>query len=326
MTDDENPNLADPAILDEQTTEILRRLEADPFLDLDMNPAEMRIAFDRFYAGIPIPFDPIASVEDRMIGGPAGNIAIRIYTPFSETGTNQAAVLFLHGGGMMMGSLDAYDTLCRRLAAKSSAIIVSSSYRLAPEAKFPAAVEDALAAFEWLKMHGHEIGADTTKLAVAGESGGGNLAAVVAMHEARSKNGALKLQVLINPAVGASADVSSMQRFARGFFFEPEVLEWFLSQYLEDPAEVNDERASPVLSTDFSGLPSTQIVYAGCDILRDHIENYANHLRAAGVDVEQSCYENTIHGFTVMAGIIDVGRDALDKCAEAIRQKFYSQG
>lgn len=312
---------ADPSILDPETRAIVERLTQDPFLDPSLPPARMRAAFDAFYAANPVPAGQLANVRDMAIDGPSGAIGLRIYTPIA-TDAPTPIILFFHGGGMVMGSIEAYDGVCRRLAQKSGAILVSASYRLAPECKFPAAADDAWAALQWVSGNAASLGGDPDRLVVAGESGGGNLAAGCALR-ARDEGGpAIAYQVLINPAVGTLGNSKSMRRYARGFFFEPEALDWIYSVYLEHPDDEKEFRVSPILASRFDGLPPAFIVVAGCDILRDDIERYADFLRQAGVPVEQSCYETTIHGFTVMAGSINAGLSALDECAAHIRAHF----
>ena len=308
-------------VLDEQTRDMIALIEADPFLDPEtMTPAEMREAFDRFYARLGFPELEIDRAEDIRIPGPGGSLAARSYYPAGASEGLKPVLVFFHGGGMMMGSLNAYDGLCRRLAHRSGCIVVSATYRLAPEHKFPAAVEDALATVRWVHDHATRLGADASRLAVGGESGGGNLAAVVAQQLRGAGDPRIVFQLLINPAVGTSRQSNSMKRYARGFFFEPEALDWFYSQYLNEPGERTDVRASPALATDLSDLAPAFIAIAGCDILRDDIEDYARRLEGAGVPVEARVYERTIHGFTVMGAKIDAGVRAIDDCGSALRR------
>lgn len=312
---------ADPSILDAETRNVLERLSRDPFLDPSMPPEQMRAAFDSFYANNPVPAGPISSARDVAIDGPGGTIALRIYTPLTLD-ARTPIILFFHGGAMVMGSIEAYDGVCRRLVEKSGSILVSASYRLAPEHKFPAAPDDAWAALQWVSKHAVSLGGDPDRLVVAGESGGGNLATGCALR-ARDEGGpAIAYQVLINPAVGTLGNSKSMQRYARGFFFEPEALDWIYSVYLGHPDDAANFLVSPILSSRFDSLPPAFIVIAGCDILRDDIERYADLLTQSGVAVEQSCYETTIHGFTVMAGSVSAGLSALDECAARIRVHF----
>ncbi|QNA85443.1 alpha/beta hydrolase [Sphingomonas sp. So64.6b] len=314
--------LADHSLLDAQTVDILMRLERDPFLDPTMAPSDMRAAFDAFYASLPIAAPPIGAADDVTIDGPAGPIALRIYRPRTAVGEKPPVILFIHGGGAMMGGLASYDGVCRRLTAKSGAMLISATYRLAPEHKFPAATDDIWAVFNWVCANAAALGGDVERLVVMGESGGGGLAAGCAQRARDEGQTSIALQVLINPALGMLGSSKSMARYARGFFFEPEALEWIYSQYLENSTDITNPLVSPILAPDLAGLPPTFIITAGHDILRDDIEAYAARLADAGVRVEISCYETTIHGFTVMAGAIDAGLDALDECAEKIRARF----
>ncbi|MGY4395519.1 acetyl esterase [Sphingomonas sp. UYAg733] len=321
MTDnhDDHAGIADRSMLDAQTIAILARLEESPFLDPAMTPLEMRAAFDAFYSGLPIPSGPIASADDMMIDGPAGPLALRIYTPEGRPGAARPLVAFYHGGGAMMGGIESYDGVCRRLCAQSGAIIAATTYRLAPEHKFPAATDDAWATLNWIADNALALGADPDKLVIMGESGGGGLAAGCAIRARDSGGPQITLQILVNPALGTLGASRSMKRYSRGFFFEPEALDWIYSQYLGDPNDLSDPLVSPILVPDVADLPTTFLVIAGHDILRDDIVGFAERLSAAGVAVATRCYDTTIHGFTVMAGAIDAGLNALDACAERIR-------
>ncbi len=310
---------AGSSLLDDQTKEILEMLERDPFLDIEKPPVEMRKAFDTFYAKIGYPSLEVAQVEDKDIPGAAGSIVVRIYHPIGSVGETTPVLVFFFGGGMVMGSIDAYDGLCRRLCAKSGCIIVSGSYRLSPENKFPAAVEDAVAVFNWAYDNAQSYGGDQTRIAVGGESGGGNLAAVLTQTMRNDPQRHITFQLLINPAIGTRGDTASMKEYASGYFFEPDALDWIYEQYLDDDTNVENPRVSPLFAESFEGLPEAFIVIAGCDILRDDIVEYAEKLKQAGVAVETSTYEGTIHGFTVMAGIVDAGALAIDECAQKMK-------
>jgi acetyl esterase/lipase len=306
-------------LLDPQTRVVVEMLERDPFLDPEMAPPQMRKAFDEFYAKIEFPALDVANVNNIDVPGDTGPIAIRVYKPQSANDLPKPILVFIHGGAMMMGSLDSYDSLCRRLANKSDCIIVSTSYRLSPEHKFPCAVEDVLTVFKWAHKNAASLGGDQERLAIGGESGGGYLAAVVTQLLRDDANISIAFQLLINPAIGRRANSKSMEKYATGFFFEPEALDWIYSQYLNDMSELSDPMVSPILASSFENLPPAFIVVAGCDILRDDIELYAQLLKEAGVSVETSTYENTIHGFTVMGGAIDAGVRAIDESAAKLR-------
>ncbi|HYH98165.1 alpha/beta hydrolase [Hyalangium sp.] len=300
--------------VDPQTREMLKRVAADPFLDpVNMSPAQMRKAFDAFYAKVDIAPVEVA-VTNTAFKGPAGDVPVRIYHPGPQGAAALPVVLFYKGGGLVMGSLDSYDAICRRLARASGAIVVSVAYRQPPEHRSPAATDDCYAALVWAREHAGSFGGDPKRLAVAGDSGGGMLAAVVT-HMARDQGGPpIAFQLLIYPAVGTRGGSRSMSLFARGYWFEPEALDWLYSLYAANAADVQSPRVSPILREDLSGLPPAYVVSANFDIIRDDVEHYARLLREAGVPVELRRYETTIHGFFNMGGVIDFVGPAIDEC------------
>ncbi|HUA36610.1 MAG TPA: alpha/beta hydrolase [Candidatus Binataceae bacterium] len=307
------------ARLDDQSRAILDKIAQDPFLDPAMPLERLRANFAAFHRSVELPRVELDKVENRAIAGPRGDIAIRIYRAKSAVTAPRPLLVYYHGGGMIFGNLDTHDAICRRLAEQSAAIVVAVDYALAPENRFPAAVDDAYAALLWAYDNGASVGGDPARLAVGGDSAGGNLAAVVAQL-ARDRNGPpLRFQLLIYPAVGMKGESQSMEEFAQGYFFERAALDWFFDQYLVDRSQIGDPRVSPILSCDFSRLPPAFMVTAGFDILRDDGEAYIQLLRDAGVAAEHHRYETTIHGFISMAGAIDAGQTAIDECAEKLR-------
>jgi acetyl esterase len=312
-----------PSELDDQTRQMIEMIEADPFLDpVNMTPAQMRKAFDEFYLRLGYPTLPVLSVTDVSADGPNGEIRAKVYMPFSAYDQPLPMVVFLHGGGMMMGSIEAYDGLCRRLASASGCIIASSSYSLSPEKKFPCALQDADFIVRWFHDRAAQFGADQSNFAIAGESGGGNLAAAITHRFRNAGIDIVKYQVLINPAVGVSGKTPSMEAYAKGYFFEPESLDWMYAQYLPDMSMIKNPEVSPLFSPSFEDLPPAFIVIAGCDILRSDIETYCDKLVAAGVPTATSLYDNTIHGFTCMAQKIDKGAEAIDECGKRLKDFF----
>jgi acetyl esterase len=298
---------------DPQTREMLKRFVAEPFLDPSMTPEQMRKAFDAFYAKVDLAPADVA-VTNTAFKGPAGDIRVRIYHPGPQGAAALPVVLFYKGGGLVMGSLDSYDAICRRLSRASGAIVVSVSYRQPPEHRAPAASDDCYAALVWAHENAASFGGDPKRLAVAGDSGGGMLAAVVT-HMARDQGGPpLAFQLLLYPAVGTRGGSESMKLFARGYWFEPEALDWLYSLYATSEVGVQDPRVSPILRKDFSGLPPAYVVSANFDIIRDDVEHYARLLAQAGVPVELRRYETTIHGFFNMGGALDFVGAAIDEC------------
>lgn len=301
--------------IDAQTVRMLDRLYANPLLDPGrMTPPEMRVAFDAFYADVGIP--PCdAEAHDEEIPAPGRPVRLRVYRPPSSAGRLPIVVFYL-GGGLVMGSLDSYDGLCRRLCKASGAVVISTSYRQPPEYPFPAAADDSYAALVWAHRHAEALGGDAGRIAVAGESGGGMLAAVVS-HTALDLGGPpIAFQLLIYPAVGRSPGSRSMVEFAQGYWFEPGQLDWLYGIYAQghDP---NDPRISPLFRENFRELPPAHITVAEYDILRDDILAYAAKLSAAGSAVEVVSYP-TIHGFTCMGKVIDMAAEALDAGGQAI--------
>jgi acetyl esterase len=245
----------------------------------------------------------LQSVEDIEIPGPAGVLPVRLYRPCPG---RLQPVLFLHGGGFVIGR-DGYDAPLRELALASDCLIASPECRLAPEHPFPAAVDDALAAARWLAAAAPARGASPAPPAVAGDSSGGNLAAIVA-HERTRAGVPPSFQVLIYPMLDATASSASYEEFAEGYGFSSEKSRWYFDQYLPPGVDRRALRVSPLFDRDVGGLPPTLIVTAACDPLRDDGEHHATALREAGVPVELRRYPGMIHGFFQMTGALEGSR------------------
>jgi acetyl esterase len=268
----------------------------------------------------------VENVEDRRIAGGSGDFVVRIYTPRRVTGRETLPVLVhFHGGGWAAGDIDSHDAVARYYAAGADAIVVSVDYRRPPEHKFPTAVDDAYAAVEWAAAHGPEVGGDAGRVAVIGDSAGGNLAAVVCQLAKQRRGPRIAYQVLMYPSVDLrdpmdAPSYPSRGRFGGGdYFLSTREMEWFRSLYLSGVSEADDPRASPIASPDLSGLPPALIVAAGCDVLRDEGKVYADRLAAAGVPVEYRCFDGTIHAFMSFAGAIPIGLEALSFVASRLR-------
>ncbi len=262
-------------------------------------PEQAREAFRSLAVGARPPgaVVPVGGVEDLVVPGPAGDLAARAYRPDADKPV--PTVVLFHGGGWVIGDLDTHDNLARSLCRDCEAVVVSVDYRLAPEAPFPAAVQDAVAAVRWVGEHLADLGGDD-RLAVAGDSAGGNLAAVVAQQLRDSGGPALAAQLLVYPATDVLGDYGSRTENAEGYFLDLPTMGWFLQQYAADPAAHTDPRLSPLHAESLAGLPPAVVVTAEYDPLRDEGAAYADALRAAGVEVDYRCFDGMIHGFMDM--------------------------
>ena len=264
------------------------------------------------------PEEPVAQVETRVLPGPV-SIPVRVYRP--SAAQDLPALVYLHGGGFVICSLDTHDRTCRMLANASGCVVVSVDYRLAPEHKFPAAAEDAYSATRYVAGHASEFGIDSTRIAVGGDSAGGTLATVVAMM-ARDRGGpALKFQLLIYPATDFTEHATQSERdYSHGYFLDEELMDWFADHYFATEADRHSPYGSPSKASDVRGLPPAMIITGECDPLCDQGEAYAEKLRSAGVPVVLKRYEGMIHPFVALAGIVDDGRRAISESAVAVRQ------
>jgi acetyl esterase len=243
----------------------------------------------------------VAELRDLEAPGPRGAIRMRLYRGLGTTaGSALAGLVYFHGGGWTIGDLDSHDVICRQIANAAGCAVVSVDYALAPEHKFPAGVDDAVAATAWVAQHAADLGVDAARLAVGGDSGGGNLAAVVAL-DARNRGGPrLGLQVLVYPATDMSLRHDSHRRYGEGLFLTHSLIVWFREHYLRTPADREDWRASPALARDFRNLPPAVVITAGFDPLVDEGEEYAQKLIAAGVPVTVRRFPGQIHAFFTM--------------------------
>jgi acetyl esterase len=267
------------------------------------------------------PAPALPRVEDIGIPGPAGEIPARVYAP-SAGGVPLPTVTYFHGGGWVQGDLETHHGLCARLAKHAGALVVAVDYRLAPEHKFPAAVEDCLAAYRWVRARGRDIGADPARVAVAGDSAGGNLSAVVSQLAASGAGPVPACQVLIYPAVDFALDTDSHRDLADGHVIPRDRIAWYTEQYLRSPADQADLRASPLRAPSLAGQPPSLIVTAGFDPLRDEGRAYADRLREAGVDVVYREYPGQIHAFVSLTKAIPQGMACTREIAEYLRQRL----
>ena len=280
-----------------------------------MTGAEARAAIRSRFVANPNP-EPVADVADHQVDVGGGSIAIRVYRP--ESGEPLPILVYAHGGGFVFCDLDSHDGLCRNLANLLPAVVISVGYRLAPEYQWPTAAEDVFAVTQWAATHATELGGDAARVAVGGDSAGGNLAAVTTVM-ARDRGGpAIAAQLLLYPVIAADFDTESYRRFGRGYYNPRPALQWYWDQYVPDAADRRHPYASP-LQADLAGLPAAVLVLAGHDPLRDEGIAYADALAAAGVPVTRCAFEGGIHGFMTMP-MLDVAHQARREAARSLAE------
>jgi acetyl esterase len=300
----------------------VRRINRPPFYK--MTVAEARVAYVAATEVLELPRARLARVEDFHIPAADGTpLPARLYAdpgPAAASAGPPPVLLYLHGGGFTIGNFDTHDSLCRQLAVRSGAAVVALQYRLAPEHRFPHAVHDAWTAMQWLARHGCTLGLDGTRLAVGGDSAGGTLAAVCAIH-ARDTGLALRLQLLITPGTAALADSASHRRFASGYLLEAEGIEWFFNHYI-DATQRGDWRFAPLNADSVDGVAPACVLLAECDPLVDEGVAYADKLRAAGVPVALEIYRGVTHDFIKMGKLLNEAANAQALAAEALKKAF----
>lgn len=267
------------------------------------------------------PAPALPRIADIKIPGPAGDIPARLYAPTIEK-RPLPTVAYFHGGGWVQGDLETHHGLCARLARHAGVLVVAVDYRLAPEHKFPAAVEDCFAAYRWLRAKGRDLGADTAKVAVAGDSAGGNLSAAVSQLAAANNIAVPTCQVLIYPAVDFSLDTPSHRELADGHVIPRDRILWYMEQYLKSDADKADLRASPLRAPSLKGQPPAMIVTAGFDPLRDEGQAYGRRLQEAGVEVVDREYPGQIHAFVSLTKAIPQGMAATLEIADFLRRRL----
>jgi len=307
------------ALLDPEAKAVLERLRRSGWVPRHtLTPAQAREQLRNGRA--PVPGRPLHEVRDEVVDGPGGPLPLRVYRP-SAAGP-LPGLLFFHGGGWVLGDLDLSDNLCRELAAEADCVVVSVDYRLAPEHRFPAAVEDAYAATCLVAEQAARFGVDPTAVAVSGVSAGGNLAAAVALRARDVGGPRLIAQVLICPVLDFAFDTPSYEQNATGFLLERDDMRWFWAQYLPTEAWGAHPYASPLRAEDVSGVAPAVVITAEYDPLRDEGAAYADRLAAAGVPVDHRCYDGMIHGFVGNPGL-KVGLSALSELVVDLRLAFY---
>jgi len=288
-----------------------------------LTPVQARAAYAAGVGVLELPRADVARVEDFHIPVRDGTaLPARLYAPVVDVGL--PLLLYLHGGGFTIGSVDTHDVLCRELARLADCMVVSLDYRLAPEHRFPTAHDDAWDALVWLAQHAGTLGADTTRLAVGGDSAGGTLAAACAL-QARTQGLSLALQLLFYPGVAAHQDTPSHAQFAHGPILDARAITWFFDNYIHPPSLREDWRFAPLLAPDVEGAAPTWIGLAECDPLVDEGIAYADKLRMERVPVALEIYRGVAHGFINMGRVLPEARQAQQDAAHALRQAFQLQ-
>jgi len=291
-----------------------------------LSPAEAR-AFYRERRSVTQPLPPeVALVRELQADGPRGAIPLRLYRPLGASDAAALPVLvYFHGGGWVIGDLDTHDTLCRELANGAGCAVVAVDYRMGPEHRFPAAVDDCIAATRWVHAQAGALQLDATRLAVGGDSAGGNLAAVVAI---AARDGGIDAaaplpiawQLLIYPATDQHRSAPSHATNGQGYLLTSDTMDYFTGHYIADPAQYRDWRASPLLHPDLSRLPPALVLTAGYDPLRDEGAAYAERLTDAGNRASYVCFERQIHGFITMGKVLDEANAAVALCAAELKR------
>lgn len=309
-----------------QVVELIRRAkEAGVRPTYELSPQEARDQMEQMSKVRDQDRTDVGAVEDRVVPGPAGDIPVRIYSPSGTSGNPLPALMFFHGGGHVVGSLNSHDLVARNLCVGGDCLVVSVDYRMGPEHPFPAAPEDCFAATQWVAANANDLEIDSSRIAVSGDSAGGNLAAVVALM-ARDANGPdLCFQLLVYPVADYAFDTPSYSMWAEGAgILTAAGMEWFRDHYLSRPEDRLDWRAAPLRAKSLANLPPALVITAECDVLHDEGVLYAEALATAGVIVEHRDYPGMMHGFFSFAPVIDDGAAAQGFAAERLRSIFQA--
>lgn len=308
--------------LDPQAKWVLDVAEEKGLPSLDqLTPTEAKAAYETRALTLTFKDVDIGKTMDLDIPGPLGDIPIRIYHPVGMSGSLPVLVYY-HGGGWVIGSRDTHDSLCRLIANSGPFVVVSVDYRMGPEHRFPAAVQDSVAALNWTAAHIGDHGGDPAKIAVGGDSAGGNLSAVVCLIAREEKSYMPTFQWLIYPATRMEMSTPSHQKFAEGYFLTKPLMEYFQGHYLRNDEDRKDWRASPLLADSLKGLPPALIQTAGFDPLQDEAIEYAERMNQEGGKAVHTHYKGMIHGFLNLGGAIDKATECVNEGVAALRDAF----
>ena len=307
-------------MLDPQAAILLKLMEDNRIPPVHtQTPAQAREAYRaRRTFSQPDPPD-VGAVSDHRVQAEGTSFWVRQYQPPQRSATALPALVYFHGGGWTIGDLDTHDVLCRSLCAQTGMVVLAVDYRMGPEHRFPAAYMDSVAAFEWTVQQAASMGIDPERIAVGGDSAGGNLAAAVCLGLRGAKRKPA-FQLLIYPATNMHLTTESHQTNAQGYLLTRESIEWFIGHYLSQPADAEDWRASPLLASSHANLPPALVITAGYDPLRDEGMQYADALSKAGVPCQYVCFSRQIHGFITMGRVMAEANTAVRLCAQALRQ------
>jgi acetyl esterase len=280
----------------------------------NMAPADARTSFEKDLAGVDGPKPDVHRISEGRVRGAAGDLAMRIYEPLA--GASRPALVYFHGGGYIRGSLETHDSSSRIIANSAQAVVFSIDYRLSPEAKFPDPLEDCYAATVDIVSRAREFGIDPGRIAVGGDSAGGNFTAGVTLLSAERQGPPFKFQLLIYPNVDMGNETESIRLYSKGYFLNS--LPFYIASYTRSPKDFEHPLCSPLRAKDLSVVPPAYILTCGFDPLRDEGLAYAARLKAAGVAVEEVCYDDMIHGFLLLRGLLPEADDALAACGRAV--------
>jgi acetyl esterase len=300
---------------------------ANPPYLFDLGPEKGRETVDEVQSG-EIP-KPKADIEDTAVpGGPSGEVPVRILRPRGSVGP-LPVIVYIHGAGWVFGNSHTHDRLIRELVVGTGAAVVFPNYSLSPEARYPVAIEESYAVLEWVAERGADRGLDPSRIAVAGDSVGGNMAAALTLMAKQRSGPQLAIQVLFYPVTDASFDTSSYHEFAEGYFLRRDGMQWFWDQYTTDEAQRNEITASPLRASteQLAGLPKALVITAEADVLRDEGEAYGRKLRQAGVDVTATRYEGIIHDFVMVNALrgTNAAQDAITQAVDHLSEALVTR-
>ncbi len=287
------------------------------------DPDEARREWKADMAAVDAPAPQMEKVWNFEIPGPAGPIAARAYAPKGVPAEHRTLLIYYHGGGFIRGDIDTHDSVCRVLADEAHCLVVSPAYRLAPEHRFPAAAEDAYAVAQYIGAHAADFQVDPSKIAVGGDSAGGNVAIATCL--LAKKNGAppIALQLLFYPVTDLTSDGESKKLYSKGFLLNS--MPFYIASYVGPDGDARDPLASPLRATNLSGLPPAIVITAGFDPLRDEGQEFSRRLAAAGVAVEHKCYDEMIHGFASLRGLLPEADLALRRAAQQMAKALEAK-